>query len=150
MLVLRCPKISPVLCRSIENKTDDVNFSIDKLGKVLSEEVIQEIENHTDDSNFKLSFVGHSLGGLVIRSAIRKLGAYRNNFQTLMTVGTPHCGYMHSKSRLLSLGIWIYDKTSTNPVLKQLRLGDSLDPRETTIYQLSQHESIGWFKDIVI
>lgn len=150
MLVLRCPKINPILCRSIENKTDDVNFNIDKLGKLLSEEVINEIDQHTDDDNFKISFVGHSLGGLVIRSAIRRLGIYQDNFQTLMTVGTPHWGYMHSKSRLLSLGIWIYDKTVTNPVLKQLRLGDSKDARETTIYNLSSHESMGWFKDIVI
>jgi hypothetical protein len=150
MLVLRCPKIQPIMCKSMQGKTDGQNYDLERLGEDLCEEVHQEIEELVEDDNFRISFVGHSLGGLVIRSAIRSLSMYKDKFQNLMTVGTPHWGYMHSKSRLLSLGIWIYDHTITNPVLQQLRLGDYKDPRETIIYELSWDASIGWFKDIVL
>lgn len=151
MLVLRCPKIKPIIWKSIQEHAEDTTFDIEKLGTKLAYEIHHEIlENHEEDTEYKISFIGHSLGGLLIRAALWKLRMHKEKFQTLMTLGTPHWGYMHSKSKLLSLGIWMYDKVATNPVLTQIRLGDSKDIRETKIYELSEKEEIGFFKNIVI
>ena len=44
----------------------------------------------------KISFVGHSLGGLIIRASLPHLAEYSEKFHTLLTMGSPHLGYMYS------------------------------------------------------
>ena len=96
----------------------------------------------------KISMIGHSLGGLVIRTAIKHLKRYKERFHTLITLGTPHWGYVHSKSRLLSVGMWFYDKMSKDQLLTQIRLADEKLIQNTFIYQLSEDKSISWFDNI--
>lgn len=61
------------------------------MGKVLAIEVSQEIVRASKPGrDIKISFVGHSLGGLLIRCAITHLSRYRDNFNALITLATPH------------------------------------------------------------
>lgn len=151
ILALRCPKIRPVIITSIEKYAEDPKFDIKELGKLLSQEVEQEIsENWEGYEEIKISFIGHSLGGLLIRSALQELEHYKDNFQTLMTLGTPHWGYMHSSSSLVSLGIKIYDRMVDDKLLHQLKLSDAKNTKDTRIYKLSKAPQIGYFKQVLI
>lgn len=53
-----------------------------------------------------VSFVGHSLGGLVIRSALTNplLSRFENNLYLYMTLATPHLGTVHFQTKLLPSG----------------------------------------------
>eukprot|EP00344_Euplotes_crassus_P001982 CAMPEP_0197008110 /NCGR_PEP_ID=MMETSP1380-20130617/43832_1 /TAXON_ID=5936 /ORGANISM="Euplotes crassus, Strain CT5" /LENGTH=87 /DNA_ID=CAMNT_0042428549 /DNA_START=148 /DNA_END=407 /DNA_ORIENTATION=+ len=57
---------------------------------------------------------------------------------------------MHSKSSLISYGIWVLDKVVANPLLNEIRLGDSKDVKESRLYKLSQSPEIGYFKEILM
>lgn len=121
-IMVRFPKSRPYLCTSVENFSDNPSHGILSLGKILAEEVADEVKKVSKPGrDVKISFIGHSLGGLIIRAAIQNLEKLRDNFHALITLATPHCGYIHSKSKLLSAGIWVYDKISNNPVLSQIR-----------------------------
>lgn len=149
-IMLRFPKCKPYLCSSLESLANNTDHDIVSMGKVLAIEITQEIVRVSKPGrDVKISFIGHSLGGLLIRCAITHLARYRDHFNALITLATPHCGYMHSSSKLLSAGIWVYDKITNNPVLNQIRCADAPDIRDTVIYQLSLSESISWFKEIL-
>ena len=57
----------------------------------------------------RLSFVCHSLGGIVVRSALSEacLAPYLRHCYTLITLASPHCG-THQGSALVSTGLWVY------------------------------------------
>ena len=58
----------------------------------------------------KISFVGHSLGGLIIRSALPLLSQYKDLMHGFMSLGSPHLGYMYNSNSLVSAGMWVLKK----------------------------------------
>lgn len=52
-----------------------------------------------------LSFIAHSLGGLIVRAALPYLD---HDFHTLVTLGSPHLGYMTNNKPLIKFGIWLF------------------------------------------
>lgn len=55
----------------------------------------------------KISFIGHSLGGLIIRSALPHLVEYKDYMHGFMTLGSPHLGYMYNSHSLINAGMWV-------------------------------------------
>jgi alpha-beta hydrolase superfamily lysophospholipase len=105
----------------------------------------QEVKNYVSewcpgDILDRLSFIGHSLGGLIIRSAlehlevylfiidsltIRKFKYYKINISillkcfkekmyTFMTLSSPHLGYMYNSNKIVDAGLWILLKWKKN------------------------------------
>lgn len=72
----------------------------------------------------KLSFVGHSLGGLIIRSALPLLLHYRDYFFGYMSMGSPHLGYMYNSNSLVSAGMWFLKNWKQSQCLQQLSMTD--------------------------
>lgn len=68
-----------------------------------------EVSHHlSKDKKYKrISFIGHSMGGVIIRSALPKLEAYSSQFYSLITLSSPHIGYNYSNSKLVDAGIWV-------------------------------------------
>ena len=61
-----------------ESNQDDTTVSILQLGKNLAEEVITFINQNCHGVNLeKISFVGHSMGGLIVRTALPYLVQYK-------------------------------------------------------------------------
>lgn len=52
----------------------------------------------------RLSFIGHSLGGLIIRSALPYLEEFKDKMHLFMTLSSPHLGYMYHQSKLVDAG----------------------------------------------
>ena len=53
----------------------------------------------------KICMVGHSMGGLIIRSALPRLEKYKKHFHSLITLSSPHLGYNYSSSKLVDVGL---------------------------------------------
>lgn len=116
----------------------------------------------------RLSFVCHSLGGVIVRAAIaqahyddkepkeygKKLGRlrpYLDKLYTLVTLASPHCGYMYSENPLLTTGIWVLRKWSKSVCLTQLSLADNpSNPKEAYIYKLSQERGLEYFENVFL
>jgi len=100
-----------------ENET---NSRIERLGLRLSREVTKYIQTYLNGArktgsthhNYlqKLSFVGHSLGGIIIREALKNLKDYREYFWSFVSLGSPHLGYMYNSNSLINAGIWFIRK----------------------------------------
>lgn len=104
----RFPKVEVVACKCLEKQD---NLGINALSKLLAKEIIGNIKKIEEFNTISsISMIGHSLGGLVIRAALRYLKVYRLLMNTLITLGTPHLGYLHSNSRVLTAGIWMAKK----------------------------------------
>jgi len=67
-----------------------------------------------------------------------------------MTLGTPHCGYIHSNSKLLSTGIWLAEKFTKDTILSQIRLSDATSIKETYLYGLSKEPCISYFQKVIL
>ena len=98
----------------------------------------------------KLSFVGHSLGGLIVRAALPHLAAFSEHMHLLLTLSTPHLGYMHSSSRIVDAGLWILKKWKQSPSLMQLSMSDSASLTNTVLYALSSSAGLSWFRYVVL
>lgn len=77
------------------------------MGKNLATEVQEFIDMYCPASSLgRLSFIAHSMGGIITRAALPHLEKYKKQFYTLMTLSSPHLGYMYNTSKLIGAGMW--------------------------------------------
>lgn len=98
--------------------------------------------------NFKLSFLGHSLGGIVIRASLPYLEVYRTRMHNLVTIGTPHLGYLYNDSYIVKTGIWFLNSWYGRTSMLMLTMVDKSNLRDTYLYHLSYRQGLQWFKHI--
>ena len=67
-------------------------------------EVIKFINDWCPKSLGRISFIGHSLGGVIIRSALPFLEIYKNQMYTFFSLASPHLGYMYNSSKVIDAG----------------------------------------------
>ena len=97
-----------LISTSNEGQTDG---DIGEMGHRLSEEVHYFISEYCPGSACgRINFVGHSLGGLIIRSALPYLESYSAKFDKLLTLSSPHLGAMVSGSKIINAGMWFLKK----------------------------------------
>jgi triacylglycerol esterase/lipase EstA (alpha/beta hydrolase family) len=85
---------------------------IETMGLRLAHELKQWIMDECPREDFsKLSFVAHSIGGMVVRAALPHLERFKLKMTTLITLGTPHLGYLVEASTLVKSGFWFIRKT---------------------------------------
>lgn len=98
----------------------------------------------------RLSFVAHSIGGLIVRSALPLLDEYADKMFTFLTLSTPHLGYKYSSNSLFSTGLWVVKKVRKSKCLEQLCMTDAENPQETFLYRLSRTRCMAWFRHIAL
>lgn len=97
-------KILSASCNDAKSNTD-----IEQMGINLASEVENWIDQDRPE-NFRLSFIGHSLGGIVIRTALSHLEKLSQFMHTYISLASPHCGYASSKSMLVDTGLLVITK----------------------------------------
>ena len=120
-------------------KIEEINDKgIFELGEVIAAEIKFELEKLIAEGKWgKVIFIGHSMGGLVARAALEHLEDFKNYFYAFITFASPHFGYIHSKSNLLSIGIWAMSKVFKDPTVSEMRLSDATDINDWALYKLS-------------
>ena len=146
----------------------DTFLSFEDMTNKLVSEIIYYMK--TCETNVsKISFIGHSLGCILIRSAIQKeeLAAFSSKFHTYLSLSGPHLGTMYNNSNLgqynvlcskftdlyLSLvnaGMWVMQRWKKSGSLQQLALKDSSDIRKIFMYKLCENSNLHLFKNVLL
>ncbi|KAK2195351.1 bifunctional Domain of unknown function DUF676 [Babesia duncani] len=119
---------------------------IDEMGKMLAREVKAYFASNKHRKIRRLSFVGHSLGGLVIRSAIRHLEEYKNLFYAFISLTAPHLGFAYCQNKIFQTGVRLFSRVKSSSSLKEMTLMDESKPRDRFLYKLSLDDNIRSFK----
>ncbi|KAL3002811.1 hypothetical protein AAZX31_08G074700 [Glycine max] len=138
------PKIQFLMSQANEDKTSG---DFREMGFRLAQEVILFLKKKMDKASrngnlkdIKLSFVGHSIGNLIIRTALTEsvMEPYLRYLHTYVSISGPHLGYMYSSNSLFNSGLWILKKLKGTQCIHQLTFTDDPDLENTFIYNLSK------------
>jgi triacylglycerol esterase/lipase EstA (alpha/beta hydrolase family) len=81
------------------------------MGVRLAQEVNNYINQYCPGSSLgRISFIGHSMGGLIIRSALPYLEEHSEKMFTYFSLSSPHLGYMYNSSKIIDAGMWFLKK----------------------------------------
>ena len=141
-----CPDALIYSSSSNEQHTDG---NLREMGLRLANEVTSFVEKHSTSFYFigKISFIAHSLGGLIVRSALPHLNKYKKSFNLFMTLSTPHIGITN---RIIESGVLIMNLFKKSEVLEQLTLRDGFSLEDCELYRLASIEGMCWFKRIIL
>ena len=64
------------------------------------------------------------MGGVILRAALPHLEKYRDKMHGLLTMCSPHLGYMYKTGKLVSAGLWFMKAWKKTPALNQLTMVD--------------------------
>ncbi|KAF9806741.1 hypothetical protein SFRURICE_011445 [Spodoptera frugiperda] len=121
-----------------ERNQGDTFSDFDTMTDRLVQEILTHIQNSSDPA--RISFVGHSLGTIIIRSALARpqMKPYLSKLHTFLSLSGPHLGTLYNSSGLKSGS------------LLQLSLRDASDPRRSFLYRLSERSQLHQFKHILL
>ncbi|XP_074641981.1 protein FAM135A-like [Tubulanus polymorphus] len=134
-----------------ERNQPDTFASFDVMTDRLVEEILYYLDMYSVNPS-RISFVGHSLGNLIIRSALSRpeLKHLRSKMYTLLSLSGPHIGTLYNNSGLVNMGMWFMQKWKKSGSLLQLSMKDHSNPRQTFLYQLSQKPGLEFFKQVLL
>jgi hypothetical protein len=101
-------------------------------------------------SGTRISFVGHSMGGIIIRSALSYIKNLDPYLHTYMSFSSPHLGYLYEPSALVQAGLWLLNAWQKVPSLDELCMRDSSDLRKSLLYRLSENNSLKGFQKLAL
>ncbi|KAL5726926.1 hypothetical protein ACHQM5_000169 [Ranunculus cassubicifolius] len=146
-------------CLMSQMNQDRTSGDFREMGSRLADEVTAFIKKKSDKlskyggvKNIKLSFVGHSIGNVIIRTALTesKMEPYLKYLYTYMSVSGPHLGYLYSSNSLFNSGLWFMKKFKGTQCIHQLTFTDEPDLQNTFLYKLSKQKTLEHFKNIFL
>jgi hypothetical protein len=145
-LALNNPELVFLMSSVNEERTGN---SIAALGAALAQEIVTFCSSR---NVMRLSFVAHSLGGLITREAIGNecMGQYRGMLHTLVTLGSPHLGYLFNKNSLVDSAMWVMKKVKDMPSLHQLAMTDAASKSQCYLSRSASAVQLNLFRHIVL
>ncbi|KAG4147360.1 hypothetical protein ERO13_D05G217800v2 [Gossypium hirsutum] len=150
------PKIEFLMSEANEEKTSG---DFREMGLRLAQEVISFLKKKMDKAakygrlgDIKLSFVGHSIGNVIIRTAIGDtvMEPYLGYLHTYLSLSGPHLGYLYSSNSLFNSGLWVLKKFKGTQCIHQLTFTDDPDICNTFFYKLCKQKTLENFKNIIL
>ncbi|PNY13108.1 hypothetical protein L195_g009756, partial [Trifolium pratense] len=142
-----------------EANEDKTSGDFREMGFRLAQEVIAFLKRKMDKASrrgnlkdIKLSFVGHSIGNLIIRTALAEsmMEPYLRYLYTYVSISGPHLGYMYSSNSLFNSGLWLLKKFKGTQCIHQLTFTDDPDLENTFIYNLSKEKTLENFRNVFL
>ncbi|XP_076246562.1 protein FAM135A isoform X1 [Calliopsis andreniformis] len=123
--------------------------------ETMTDRLVGEILHHIETSGLnptKVSFIGHSLGTIIIRSALTRpqLRPLLPRLHTFLSLSGPHLGTLYNTSGLVNAGMWFMQKLKKSGSLLQLAMKDSPDVRRSFMFRLSQKSNLEKFKHVLL
>lgn len=147
-ILVEHPEVYVYSAHTNEEESSDGDILI--MGRKLAIEIQAFVHDYFPGKGLdRLSFIGHSMGGLVIRAALPLLSDLRRKLHFLVTLSTPHLGYITKSSALVDLGLWVLKKMKNSLSLNQVTMKDNSDPRKCALYTLSQYEGMADFRHVL-
>ncbi|CAK9816697.1 Protein FAM135A [Anthophora plagiata] len=121
----------------------------------MTDRLVAEILHHIETSGLnptKVSFIGHSLGTIIIRSALTRpqLRPLLSRLHTFLSLSGPHLGTLYNTSGLVNAGMWFMQKLKKSGSLLQLAMKDASDVRRSFMFRLSQKSNLEKFKHVLL
>nr|XP_012230088.1 PREDICTED: protein FAM135A [Linepithema humile] len=121
----------------------------------MTDRLVAEILHHVGSSGMnpkKVSFIGHSLGTIIIRSALTRpqLRPLLPRLHTFLSLSGPHLGTLYNTSGLVNAGMWFMQKWKKSGSLLQLAMKDAPDVRRSFMFRLSQKSNLQKFKHVLL
>jgi hypothetical protein len=131
-----------LIATSNERQTDG---NIEMMGHRLAVEVMDKINTLESSSSSvvrRLSFIGHSLGSVIIRSALTShlLAPLLSRLFTFVSLTSPHVGFFFAPG-IVNTAVWFLKRWHKSLALEQLSLSDEKDINKTFFYRLSEASS---------
>ncbi|XP_029144542.2 uncharacterized protein [Arachis hypogaea] len=155
--VLIDPEVEFLMSEANEDRTTSDDFRI--MGQRLAKEVISFVKRKMDKASnsgilgdIQLSFVGHSMGNLIIRSALADslMEPYLRYLYTYMSISGPHLGYLYSSNSLFNSGLWLFKKLKGTQCIHHLTFTDDPHFQNTFLYKLSKQKTLEYFRNIIL
>ncbi|KAJ1686214.1 hypothetical protein LUZ63_017604 [Rhynchospora breviuscula] len=146
-------------CLMSESNEEKTSGDFREMGARLAEEVvtflrkrIEKLTRYGGCKDIKLSFVGHSIGNIIIRTALSEsvLGPYLKHLYTYMSISGPHLSYCYSSNSLFNSGLWLLKKFNKIQCIHQLTMTDETDLYNTFFYKLCKEKTLENFKNILL
>ncbi|CAL4985765.1 unnamed protein product [Urochloa decumbens] len=146
-------------CLLSQINEDRTSGDFKEMGRRLANEAVAFLKRRLDKysknggcQEMKLSFVGHSIGNIILRSALTepKLQPYLKNLYTYMSISGPHLGYWYSSNSLFNSGLWLMKRLKGMQCMHQLTFSDDHDPQNTFFYKLCKLKTLENFKNIIL
>ncbi|KAL3248460.1 hypothetical protein MRX96_056459 [Rhipicephalus microplus] len=123
--------------------------------ETMTDRLVSEISYHIEVFALKpakISFIGHSLGNIIIRSALTRpeMKPYLSQLCTFLSLSGPHLGTLFNNSGLVNMGMWFMQKWKKSGSLLQLAMKDTADIRQSFLYKLSQKPGLEFFKHVLL
>lgn len=150
------PKIEFLMSEINEDRTSG---DFREMGQRLAEEVVSFVKEKMDKvsrsgtlKTIKLSFVGHSIGNLILRTALTEgiMTPYLRCLHTYLSVSGPHLGYLYSSNSLFNGGLWLLKKLKKTQCIHQLTFTDDPELRKTFLYQLCRQKTLDQFQNVIL
>ncbi|KAF4361654.1 hypothetical protein G4B88_028201 [Cannabis sativa] len=150
------PKIECLMSEVNEDKTSG---DFREMGLRLAQEVISFLKKKMDKvsrhgilTDIKLSFVGHSIGNIILRTALAEsiMEPYLRYLYTYVSISGPHLGYLYSSNSLFNSGLWLLKKFKGTRCIHQLTFTDDSDIQNTFFYNLSKQKTLEHFRHIIL
>ncbi|GLT65210.1 hypothetical protein SLA2020_376540 [Shorea laevis] len=150
------PKVEFLMSEVNEEKTSG---DFREMGLRLAQEAISFIKKKMDKASksgrlrdIKLSFVGHSIGNIIIRTALAEsiMEPYLRYLYTYVSLSGPHLGYLYSSNSLFNSGLWLLKKLKGTQCIHQLTFTDDPDLHNTFFYKLCKQKTLENFKHIIL
>ncbi|GLT93665.1 hypothetical protein SLE2022_114460 [Rubroshorea leprosula] len=142
-----------------EVNEDKTSGDFREMGQGLAQEVISFIKKKIDKvsrsgslRDIKLSFIGHSIGNIIIRTALAEsiMKPYLRYLYTYVSLSGPHLGYLYSSNSLFNSGLWLLKMLKGTQCIHQLTFTDDPDLRNTFFYKLCKKKTLENFKHIIL
>lgn len=146
-------------CLMSEANEDKTSGDFREMGRRLAEEVtafvrkkIDRLSKYGGCREVRLNFVGHSIGNVIIRSALADnlMGPFLKYLYTYMSISGPHLGYWYNSNSLFNSGLWLLKKLKGPQVFHQLTVSDDPDLQNTFFYKLCKQKTLENFKNIIL
>ncbi|GAA0172840.1 hypothetical protein LIER_41412 [Lithospermum erythrorhizon] len=130
-----------------------------EMGHRLAQEVTAFIKKKMDKvsrsanlKSIKISFVGHSIGNVILRTALTEsiMEPYLGFLHTYVSVSGPHLGYLYSSNSLFNSGLWLLKKLKGTQCIHQLTFTDDPDLRKTFLFNLCKQKTLDNFKNVIL
>ncbi|XP_073003189.1 uncharacterized protein [Typha latifolia] len=150
------PGAECLMSRANEEKTSG---DFREMGSRLAEEVVAFLRKKMDKlaryggcKDIKLSFVGHSIGNIIIRSALTEsmMGPFLKHLFTYVSISGPHLGFWYSSNSLFNSGLWLLKKLKGAQCIHQLTFTDDQDLQNTFFYKLCKQKTLENFKNTIL
>lgn len=153
-LSLVYPSLELFSSKANEEGTGD---SLEVQGNRLAAEVAETLLPFVTKSRRPLvaiSFVGHSMGNLIVRSALQcpELQPYLYLLHLFVSISGPHLGFLYSTNAVLDTGISVMKSMSGKgkQSLYQLSLSDAPSIEECYLFKLAMASGLSLFKHVVL